>query len=138
MNMGKLKDLEFKQLMVEKMGRSCKLGFGSDFERQNKENQITLFEYENSSRGMSMNFLRVFRLMKQKNITSLHLVFIRTEHHLKNHGNDLKNTESIFETVQKIYPEFRMSVFNSFDFFKEIEGVKKEMENQYVFKESEE
>ncbi len=107
--------------MRKKYGQSLKLGYGSDFETVDINNTPVLLEYENSSRGVSMNYLRVFRKMKGFKNVKIKLVFVRTDLHIKNHKNDLDNMICAHETIKKEFEYFDVFIYSSVFFIENID-----------------
>jgi hypothetical protein len=88
-----LKDLQFKSLAGK---RDFSL-YGSDVEMLHSDLYFVI-EYENSSRGLCANLLRILRLQdihKQK----IRIILIRTDKHVKMHGTDFLNCSKLIELV---------------------------------------
>jgi hypothetical protein len=90
-------DAVFKKEM-SKMFKPHKAGFGCDFEFIQKE-KLWLIEYENSSRGLASNTLRVFRKMNERANPELNieLVLVQTKLHQEKHNGDLLNAKWLIQ-----------------------------------------
>lgn len=100
MNRLNLKDKEFKQTIP-----SDSFFYGSDCQWE-KNGQIYLIEYENSSRGMTSNLLRILRIKESNPKDVINVLFIRTENHVKKHNNDKRN----FDFILSIYNKQKVQV----------------------------
>ena len=92
-----MKDLEFKKLCKDITGIKNSNLFNADYEFEFDGLRLVI-EYENSSRGLVHNYVKILKkyeeLSKDSDILVLS-IFISTKHHSKNHKADVERFKFI-------------------------------------------
>lgn len=117
-----MKDLEFKKLCEEKIGRKVKNKYNADYEFISDDGFRFVVEYENSSRGLVHNFVKIAKKCQEDgNGEKIVAIFISTEHHSKVHKPDIERFKFLADNLQVNFVTWYFS--NEREFFEHMEDV---------------